>query len=122
MPLTARKIAHLKANIARVQQGRSQQIVLTCRTPSGGTSTLTVTAVWRVMGDFDPTLEGANNDRYHLGASPDVNAVFSLADVSLDVLRSCIWATLGADATGAQPATKYVLLDAEPIGMIPGGD
>jgi hypothetical protein len=74
------------------------------------------------MGDFDPTLEGANNDRYHLGAEADINAIFDLAQVSLAQMRSAIYAQLGSDATGAQPASKYVLLDVEPIGMVPGGD
>jgi hypothetical protein len=108
--------------IARVQQGRAQTVILTCRTPTGGTSTITTTAVWRVMGDFDPTLEGATNSLTHLGAEPDINAIFDAAQITLAQLRSVLYATLGQDATGAQPAERYVLLDVEPIGMLPGGD
>ena len=122
MPLTARKVAHMRSMVAKTMAGRTQQVILTLRTPTGGTQTLTVNAVWRVMGDFDPTLEGANNDKYHLGAEPDINAIFNITDISLHQLRACLWATLGSDATGAQPATKYALLDVEPIGTPPGGD
>ena len=122
MPLNAAKIAHIKANIVKMNAGRQQQVILTLRTAGGGTSTLTVNAVWRVMGDFDPTYEGPNNVRFQGTVDADVEAIFNQADVTLPQLRACIWASLGSDATGAQPATKYTLMDIEPVGIMPGGD
>jgi hypothetical protein len=122
MPLNARKIAHIRNQIARTHAGRSQQVMLTLRTDTGGTTTLVVNAVWRVMIDSDPTLEGAQNTRFKIGADDDINAMFDMKDITLHQLRSCIYAQLGSDATGAQPAQRYVLLDVEPVGLMPGGD
>jgi hypothetical protein len=122
VPLNARKIAHIKARVKQIFAGRAQQVILTCRTGSGGTTTLTVNAIWRVMIDADPAIEGAQNTRFKIGADDDINAMFNTEDITLQQLRSCIYAELGQDATGAQPAKRYVLLDVEPVGIMPGAD
>lgn len=121
MPLTPGKVARIRATVARTFQGRQQQVILTLRTPAGSTTTLTVDAVWRVMSDSEPAMEAGSNDRFHIGGQ-DVVAIFNAADITLPQLRSCIWAVLGADATGAQPAIKYTVLHVEPFGMVPGSD
>jgi hypothetical protein len=121
MPLTARKLAHLTGMYTKVFQQRSQQVVLTMRTGAGGTTTLTVKAVWRVQGDMDPTLSQTAADIETRATQPDVIAEFLQADVTLAQLRSVMYITLSA-GVGAQPATKYTIAAIDVRGMPPGGD
>lgn len=121
MPLTTRKLAHISAMYRKVFAGRSQAVVLTLRTPAGGTTTLTVQGVFRVMGDMDPTLHQLSADNETRATMPDVIAQFLEADVTLAQLRSCIYLTLAA-GVGAQPAQKYVIAAIDVRGMTPGGD
>lgn len=120
MPLTARKLNHILDLQRKTFAGRSQIVTLYQRSPTGGLIEQRVSCIWRIQGDFDPTMEGASNDRYHLGADADINAVFDTRDVSLQQLRSTLYA-VPDDPTG-QPSGKYVLLDVEPTGIQPGGD
>jgi hypothetical protein len=127
MPLTAKKIAHIQSMVTRTLAGRTQPVVLTLRTPQGGTTTITVNGIWRVQADFDPAYEGPTNAITHLGTEPDIVAQFSMADVTLHQLKACIWAQLlpnqdGSPLGGAQPATRYTLTDIETAGIPPGGD
>jgi hypothetical protein len=105
----------------KVFAGRAQSVILTLRTPVGGTTTLTINAVWRVMGDMDPTLSQTAADIETRATSPDVLAEFLESDVSLAQLRSCLYITLAA-GVGAQPASKYIIAAIEVRGMPPGGD
>lgn len=102
--------------------GRQQQVILTLRTPSGGTTTKTVNAVWRIDSDANPVWQGPTDALFHLGTQGDVVALFNESDITLQQLRACIYAQLGADAAGAQVAQKYTLLGIVPAGMMPGGD
>lgn len=122
MPLTPRKIAHIKANIGKTLIGRQQQVILTLRTAAGGTTTMTLNAIWRVQTDADPTFQGPTADHFHLGTTPDVAAIFNQTDITLPQLKSCIGGVLGSGAQNAQPANKYTLLSVEPFGILPGGD
>jgi len=121
MALTTRKLAHITAMYKKVFAGRSQSVILTLRTGAGGTTTLTVNAVWRVMGDMDPTLSQTVADIETRATSPDVIAEFLESDVTLAQLRSCISITLAA-GVGAQPAQKYIIAAIDVRGMPPGGD
>jgi hypothetical protein len=119
MPLDSRKLAHIRRLVARTHAGRQQRVVLTLRTPAGGTTTLAVEGVWRVQADFDPSRENPTNDRFHVGPGQDVFAVFDAGGITLQQLRSCLWAEPLPD--GAEPGRRYILLDIEPVGMAPGG-
>lgn len=121
MPLTTRKIAHIVAMYQKVFAQRSQSVILTMRTSAGGTTTLTVNAVWRVMGDQDPSLTQSVADVETRGSLPDVYAEFLETDVTLAQLRSVLWITLTA-GVGAQPAQKYFINAIEVRGMQPGGN
>jgi hypothetical protein len=121
MPLTTRKLAHITAMYAKVFASRSQQVILTMRTAGGGTTTLTIKAIWRVMGDYDPTLSQQIADIETRGTQPDVLSEFLQSDVTLPQLRSTIYLTLAA-GVGAQPAQKYVITFIEVKGITPGGD
>jgi hypothetical protein len=105
---------------AKIFAGRSQTVVLTCRTGAGGTTTLNKPAVWRVQGDMDPSLSQTAADIETRATSPDVIAEFLETDVTLAQLRSCIYITLAA-GVGAQPATKYTIAAIDVRGMTPGG-
>ena len=121
MPLTAKKLAHITAMYAKVFASRSQQVTLTMRTGAGGTTTLQVKSVWRVMGDMDPTLSQTIADIETRATQPDVVAEFLESDVTLAQLRSTICITLVA-GVGAQPAQKYIIAAIDVRGMAPGGD
>jgi hypothetical protein len=120
MPLTPSKAAHIQNMVAKTFTGRSTSVILTLRTAGGGTTTLTVQAVWRVIIDDMPTYEGPTNALTHLGVESPIQAEFNAADVTLAQLRSCIYATLTSPGPN-QPASRYVLTDIEPTGMLPGG-
>ena len=121
MPLTTRKLNHIAAKYAKVFAGRAQGVILTLRTSAGGTTTLTVNAIWRVMGDFDPTLSQQIADIETRATQPDVIAEFLATDVTLAQLRATISLTLAA-GVGAQPAQKYTVSLIEVRGLAPGGD
>ena len=121
MPLTTRKLNHITAKYAKIFASRSQGVILTMRTGAGGTTTLQVNAVWRVMGDFDPTLSQQIADIETRATQPDVIAEFLATDVTLPQLRSTIYLTLAA-GVGAQPAQKYTIALIEVRGLAPGGD
>jgi hypothetical protein len=122
MPLTASKAAHINAVLRRSWAQRSQLVDLHLRTAGGGTTILTVAAIWRVLQDTDPSLGPAYGDTAKQMGDVDVSAVFFVADVSLAQLRSCLWAQLAAgQGTGVQPATKYTLTSVEVKGLLPGG-
>jgi hypothetical protein len=131
VPLTARKIAHIRSMVAKTMAGRTQPVTLTLRTPTGGTSTITINAIWRVQADFDPTYQGPTNALTHLGTEADVLCQINMAEVSLPQLKATLWASLapnqaasgqGSIALGAQPAQKYTLTDIETAGIPEGGD
>jgi hypothetical protein len=121
MPLTTRKLAHISAMYQKIFATRSQQVVLTMRTSAGGTTTLTLKSVFRVMGDMDPTLSQTAADVETRATTPDVIAEFLETDVTLPQLRSVIYLTLSA-GVGAQPAQKYIIAAIDVRGMAPGGD
>lgn len=121
MPLTARKLAHISAMYQKIFASRSQQVILTMRTSAGGTTTLTVKSVFRVMGDMDPTLSQTAADVETRATTPDVIAEFLATDVTLPQLRSVIYLALSA-GVGAQPAQKYIIAAIDVRGMAPGGD
>lgn len=122
MPLTARKIKHIEKMQAKWFQGRTQLVILTMRTPTGGTTTKIIDAIWRVVADFDPLYEGPTNALTHLGTEADVIAEFDTDQLTHSELKSVLWAVLGANAEGVQPATKYTLTDIEVLGIPIGGD
>jgi hypothetical protein len=131
MPLTARKLSHIRSMVRKTMAGRTQPILLTLRTPTGGTTTITVDAIWRVQADFDPTYQGPTNALTHLGTEADIIAEFNMSDVSLQQLKATLYASLapnqssslqGPVALGAQPASRYTLTDIETAGIPEGGD
>jgi ABC-type uncharacterized transport system involved in gliding motility auxiliary subunit len=121
MPLTTRKLTHISAMYQKIFASRSQQVVLTMRTSIGGTTTLQIKSVFRVMGDMDPTLSQTAADVETRATTPDVIAEFLETDVTLPQLRSVIYLTLAA-GVGAQPAQKYTIAAIDVRGMAPGGD
>jgi hypothetical protein len=121
MALTTRKLTHITAMYQKIFASRAQNVVLTMRTSAGGTTTLTVKSVWRVMGDMAPTLSQTAADIETRATQPDVIAEFLETDVTLAQLRSTLYITLSA-GVGAQPATKYIIAAIDVRGMPPGGD
>jgi hypothetical protein len=122
MPLTTAKLAHIDAVVRRAWSSRSQTVDLTLRSVGGGTTTKTVTAIWRAIQDADPSLGPAYGESAAQNGDADVEAVFFVADVTLAQLRSCIYAQLHAgQGQGAEPAHRYTLTTVEVKGMKPGG-
>jgi len=117
MPLTPSKVARIQANVAKTFTGRTTSVTLTLRQAGGGTTTLVVNAVWRVLFDDMPSMQGPTNALTHLGVEAPVYAEFNSADITLAQLRSAIYAV---PATGpSEVATRYVLTDIEEAGMLP---
>lgn len=121
MPLDARKTKHIQANLKKLMSGRTQSVVLTLAQAGGGTTTLTVNAIWRPGEDQDPVYDpgGAGGDDLKVA---DVTAMFNLADVSYAQMRSCVYAQLAAGQPGPSFATRYLPTAIFVKGMIPGGD
>jgi hypothetical protein len=122
MPLTARKIAHIKANLVKIFAGRTQQVLLTIRNADGSTTTLpTLNAIWRAMEDQDPIYDPAGTGGDDIKVA-DVVALFNLADISYSQMRQCVWAELVPGQPGPAIATRYLPTSITPKGIIPGGD
>jgi hypothetical protein len=124
MPLSTSKIRHIQANLKRVMAGRTQSVILTLALPGGGTTTLTVPAVWRPVEDQDPDYDpggmgGASGNDL---AEADVVAMFNIADVSYAQMRSCVYVQLAAGQPGPAFATRYIPTAIFVKGMVPGGD
>jgi hypothetical protein len=119
MPLTARKIAHIKAKQALLLEARSQPVYLTCKRADGTTYQKTVNAIWREMADYDPTLDqqALNDDAANYA---DIHALFLTSDIDLATLRSVVYATV--DPVSSATATRFRLTSVALKGMMPGGD
>jgi hypothetical protein len=122
MPLTVQKAAHINTMLRKAWAQRSQTVDLHLRIAGGGTSVLTVSSIWRVLQDADPSLGPAYGDTAKQMGDVDVSAIFFVADVTLAQMRSCLYAQLTAgQGIGVQPATKYTLTSIEVKGLLPGG-
>jgi hypothetical protein len=119
MPLTARKIAHIQAKQDALFQGRAQSIYLTCKRADGTTYQLTIQGIWREMADFDPVLDEQSLSENDANLA-DVHALFKASDITLQQLRSCIYATV--DASPNATATRFRLTSIAIKGMQPGGN
>lgn len=120
MPLTPRAASHIKAKLALMWEGRTQPIVFTLRTVTGGvpgTTTLTVDAVWHVNDDADPAYSETAGRR----PLPDILAMVNAADITLAQLRSCLYAA-PQSLLANEPATRYLITAIQPKGTMAGGD
>ncbi len=122
MPLTAAKIAHINALYAKIFAFRSQPVILTTRNTDGSTSTTTLTTVFRIMADADPTRNQLAADNETRATIPDAVAEFLQSAVTLTFLRSVIYLSLPASPPGATPAQHYHITSIDVRGMTPGGD
>ena len=120
MPLNTRKLAHLAQQNAKLFDARAQPITLVCRNRDGSTGSITIQAIWRILGDYDPVMEAPTQSTTRLGTSDDVLAEILTSAVTLQQLRSCLYAYPGPSAP-PEPATKYIPTNIEIAGMIPGG-
>jgi len=122
MPLSTRKLAHIKANLVKVWASRTQQVLLTIRNPDGSTTTLTpIAAIWRATEDQDPIYDPAGTGGDDQKAA-DIVALFNLADISYATMRQCVWAELVPGQPGPAIATRYLPTSITPKGIAPGGD
>ncbi|HLJ67756.1 MAG TPA: hypothetical protein VKX16_10400 [Chloroflexota bacterium] len=122
MPLDARKLAHIVLATSRSFDARAQPVTFYLRQRDGSTSQLVLNVIWRVLGDFDPTLEAPTQSTTRLGTSDDILCAIKTTDITLQQLRACVYAAPGPQAPGAQPASRYILTNIEVAGMPPGGD
>lgn len=121
MPFDAFKIAHVKNKLATIMSGRTQSVILTLNLQGGGTTTLTVNAIWRVQEDQDPDFDPAGHKLGDVQNS-DVLAMFNMADVSYDQIRSVAYAQLADGQPGPDIATRWIPTFILVRGMVPGGD
>ena len=120
MPFNATRLAHIQANMLKIMAGRTQSVILTLQLPGGGSTTLTLNAIWRVMEDQDPVYDPAGVGGDDL-KSADVVAMFNLADVSYDQMRSCVFAQLAPAQPGPDVATRFLPTAIFVKGIAPGG-
>lgn len=121
MPLTASKIAHIKAKIALTFQGRSQPLTLVCLNPDGTTRTLTLTGILKPVYDFDPSFEAAPGGAQEFHQA-DALLQLRQADVDLPTLRSVATVSPVSSAGAEAFASRYIPTSIRSLGTAPGGD
>ncbi|HZU13905.1 MAG TPA: hypothetical protein VFB58_13770 [Chloroflexota bacterium] len=117
MPLTPRNIAHIQAKLATIWEGRTQPVVFTLRQAGGGTTTLTVNALWHPNADLDPAY--ADPQGHAPGA--DVLCMVAGTDMTLQQIRSALYAA-PQSLLANEPATRYLITSLTPRGTMAGGD
>ena len=121
MPFDTFKQTHVKTKLATIMSGRTQSVVLTLNLQGGGTTTLTVNAIWRVQEDQDPDFDPAGHQLGDVKNS-DVLAMFNMTDVSYDQMRSVAYAVLANGQPGPDVAVRFIPNFILVRGMVPGGD
>lgn len=121
MPLDARKIAHIKAKIPLINQGRTQPIAWVLKNADGSTTTHVIDTLWGPAQDADPTLGTPQSGTLAVGTADDILASVNGTDLSLAQLRSCIYATPQSPLAD-EPASRYLITTITPKGMMAGGD
>jgi hypothetical protein len=116
MPLDSRKAAHLAGVVAKTWAGRQKTVTLVLE--SGGTTSYSaVSVIFRPQAEPDPTVADA------LGRAPTRSAdMVMIAPTTLSLTGVIFVAdTPTATSLAVAAAPKYEIIDALPMGMLPGG-
>jgi hypothetical protein len=116
MPLDARKAAHVQSVINKTFSGRQKTVVLVYQ--SSGTYSYSATSViFRPQKVVDPQIADAGG-----GAPKLVSDMIMIAPLGTSFSGLVFVAdTATATAVAVQAAAKYEVIEALPVGMIPGG-
>jgi len=116
MPLDARKTQHLQSIILKTFTGRTKQVVFVYQ--SGSSYTYSATSViFRPQKVIDPQIPDAG------GAQPKLeNDMIMVAPLGTSFSGLVFVAdTATGTAAAVQAAAKYEVIEALPVGMVPGG-
>jgi hypothetical protein len=116
MPLDSRKAAHLASVVPKTWTGRQKTVTLV--TQSGGTPSYSaVLVVFRPLAEPDPTVADANGQAARHDADTLMIAPLSVSLAGVVFVADTPTATSLAVAA----APKYEIVEALPVGMLPGG-
>jgi hypothetical protein len=118
MPLDAHKSAHIQAVILRSFQGRQKTVVFVVQASGGGSYIYTaVQVILRPQAVIDPEIP---ND---VGMSPkQLCDMLLIAPITTNFTGVVMIAdTATATAAGVAAALKYQIIEARPVGIVPGG-
>jgi hypothetical protein len=110
---------HITAKLDAIWQNRTIQMRLVLRQPDGGTVTLTVNGIFKLIQDEDPTIFVQQGlDSIH---NADAVALLKTDDITLSQIRGCMY--LEPQTTwGSSIVTRYLVTGVAMKGMLPGGD
>lgn len=116
MTLDARKTIHIQSTITKTFNGRTKQVVFVYQ--SGGSySYVSTSVIFRPQKVIDPQIPDMG------GAQPKLESdMIMIAPISTSFTGLVFVAdTPTATSTAVQAAAKYEVIEALPVGMIPGG-
>ena len=116
MPLDSRKILHIAQVVARTFTSR-QRTVVAVYLASGSYSYSTLQVIMRPEQILDPQIEDAN------GHAPTLNAdMLMVAPLGTNFTGAVYIAdTPTATSAAVASAPKYEIIEALPVGIVPGG-
>jgi hypothetical protein len=118
MPLDANKIAHIQAVIPKTYAGRQKTVVFVYQSSGGSGYIYTaVQVILRPQAVIDPEIPTA------LGMSPKQSGdMLLVAPITTNFSGVVMVAdTATATAAGVAAALKYEIIEARPVGIVPGG-
>jgi hypothetical protein len=119
MPLDANKASHIQTVILRTFQGRQKTVVFVTQTSGGGNYIYTaVQVILRPQAVIDPEIPNA------LGmSSKQLGDMLLIAPIDTNFTGVVLIAdTATATAAGVAAALKYQIVEARPVGIVPGGN
>ncbi len=116
MPLDSRKIQHITQVVARTYSGR-QRTVVAVYLANGSYSYSAITVIMRPEQVLDPQIDDANG--HPPIANADMQMVAPLGTNFTGAVYIADTPTPTASAVASAP--KYEIIEALPVGIIPGG-
>lgn len=116
MPLDSRKASHIGSVVPKTWTGRQKTVTLV--TESGGTQSYSaVSVIFRPLAAPDPTVSGPGGSAEARIADTLMVAPTTLSLAGVIFVADTPTATAGAVAA----APKYEIIQALPVGILPGG-
>ncbi|SRR5579884_3885720 len=116
MTLDTRKAAHIQSTITKTFNGRTKQVVFVYQS-SGSYSYVATSVIFRPQKVIDPQIPDMGGAQPKLESDMIMIAPLGTSFTGLVFVAD----TPTATSTAVQAAAKYEVIEALPVGMIPGG-